>query len=342
MMMSRLSCVLSMAVVLCAPTIGRGHGPVETIVVGSTADGGGALATLFHFDGRDARLSYSTTIGPYSIYTGQLPAFESLDADDPPEIYVLDAGTPVSIEITDIQGPVHVVVNSTTLDDVGDSALIGTEPIGHTHPDWRLVLEAPAGTFGEGSISFRLTTTSASYTSSPIYTVKLTNGPLPPPDYDSAEYDQDDVKCRKTVSKAAQKFLAKKLTLARKCLDKIQVLEAHEALAVPPPLARMNRIEEAAEAACVGKPGQDPAKTMLGKIDAARAEAAAAVTSKCASLSSEDIDQNLGFVACQADRLLAASYPDAKSTMHEFTAPLLLGGLPLDRYFPCLHLMLAE
>lgn len=325
---------------LSLPLAARAHGPVETIEIGSTDDGGGALATFFHFDVREARLAYASTLLTTSIYTGELPAFESLPADDAPEIYVLDSGTPVSVEITNIVGSVQVVINSTTLDSVGDSVLLGSEPIGHTHPAWTLLLEAPAGTFGEGSISFKLTTTAPAYSDSDIYTIRLTNGPLPPPDFDTAEYDKAAVDCRKAAGKATQKFLDKKLSLARKCLDQLQVLGAKEALTVPP--ADLADSEAKAEAICVGEPGTEASKTMLGKIDAALAKAKDTITSKCTTLSSEDIDQNLGSVSCQADQLLAGTYPDAKSHMAEFNSQASQGGAALDTYFPCLHLILAE
>lgn len=130
------------------------HGPVETIEIGSTADGGGALVTFFHFHDRVARLSYSTTVGPNSIYTGALPAFESLPADDAPDLYVLDPGTQVNVEITAIEEGASVTINSTLLDEVGESVLLGTQPIGHNHPAWTLSLELPAGSFGEASVSF--------------------------------------------------------------------------------------------------------------------------------------------------------------------------------------------
>lgn len=316
------------------------HGPAETAQIGSTADGGGQLATFFHFDHREARLAYSTTLLTTSVYTGELPAFESLPADDAPEIYVLDPGTDVTVEVTDIQGSVKTVINSTTLDSVGDSVLLGTEPIAHTHPDWTLVLEAPAGEFGEGSISFKLTTTSLSYTDSEIYTIKLTNGPLPPPDFDTAAYDKANVDCRKATGKAAQKFLDKKLSMTRKCLDALQVLGAKEALTTPP--ADLADAEAAAEGVCVGETGTEAAKTLIGKIDAAKTKASESITSKCPMLSAEDISQNLGFVACRADQLLAATYPDGSVHMSEFTVQASQGGASLDTFFPCLHQILAE
>ncbi len=317
------------------------HGPMETVEIGSTADGSGALATFFHFHERVARLSYSTTVGPNSIYTGALPAFESLPADDAPDLYVLDPGTQVSVEITAIDEGASVTINSTLLDEVGESVLLGTEPIAHNHPAWTLSLELPAGSFGEATISFKLT--SPSYAESENYTVKFTNGVLSAPEYATGDYDKPGVACRKTVGKAGQKFFDKKLSLLRKCADALQVKEAKEALTTPP--SDLADADAKAEAACVGESGADADKTMLGKIEAARAKAFAAIQDECAiaaGMSDNDISQHLGLLGCRAEELLGSMYGNAKAAMSEYVTQVSQGGGDLDDSFPCLKTTIAE
>lgn len=333
---------LGAALALGAPAA-WGHGSVETIEIGSTADGGGALVTFFHFHERVARLSYSATVGPNSIYTGGLPGMQSLAHDDGPDIYVLDPGTDVSVEITAIDEGISVTINGNTLAAVGDATLLGNEPIGHNHPAWALSFARPAGSFGEGRVSFKLTTTSGSYSESEAYTLTLTNGALGATAYATGAYDKAGVACRQTVAKAGQTFLAKKLSLMRACADKLQALAAKNALTTPP--ADLAKVQAAAEKACVGASGEAAGKTMLGKIEVARSKAFGAIQKKCAvaaGLSDNDIHQHLGMIACRTDELVGAMYGNARTGMSGFFAQASQGGLRLHQYFPCLKLILAE
>lgn len=320
------------------------HDATLTAEIGSTADGGGALVSSLNFNEQVARLSYSTTVGPNSIYTGELPAFESLSADAAPNLYVLDPGTQVSVQITAIDAGASVTINSTTLDSPGDSVVLGSEPIGHNHPAWLLSLALPHGSFGEATITFKLTTTSGLYTESQAYRLQLNNGVLPPPSYDTAAYDKGGVACRQAVGKAAQKFFDKKVSLLRKCLDKVEVKEAKESLTIPP--ADVAAADAAAEAICVGEAGTPSEKTMLGKIDAARAKALEAIQGKCGSasplLSDDDVTQHLGLISCRAEELIGAIYGNAKGAISEYSAQASQGGASLDTYLPCLKHALAE
>jgi hypothetical protein len=99
--------------------------------------------------------------------------------------WVLSAGDlfPLNEQVTvrlTVQNPISAEasmrLNLQTLDAPGENASLGTfssEPETHVHPEWQLVLDN--GVVGEYSISFKLTTTAAGYTESPVYTLTLTN-----------------------------------------------------------------------------------------------------------------------------------------------------------------------
>ena len=101
---------------------------------------------------------------------------------DPPANYfffALDEGTPVDIELTAVAAApdtsIAMKLGDALLDAPGDTALIGVavEAL-HTHPEWLATI--PGGTAAGGatfSLSFRLTTTAATYQSSETYTASF-------------------------------------------------------------------------------------------------------------------------------------------------------------------------
>jgi hypothetical protein len=346
--MKRLVLAALSAALMSGPLPALAHGTAGVIAVASTADGGGALAAEFDFDAV-LKVDFSASLPPFSVYSGIIPAFEELDADDVLEsLYVLDVGTIVSLQVTGIDaGLTAVKIGPTTLDAVGDSAVIGTAPFGHTHPQYQLLLELPEGEFGEGRISFKLTASGpTSYAESEIYTVKISNGPLPVIDYDTALEDKASVKCMAAASKAAATFAAATQSALNKCLGKVEVLRAREALTVPP--GNLASAEAAAEKACADAAGSGPdSGTMLGRIEAARAKAVASIDAACgaggsADFSADDIAQHLGLVSCRTQELVAATHGVAHFNLEEFTARASQGGAPIADSLPCLVPTAAE
>lgn len=316
---------VAFAVVALAGTA-RAHGPSE-IFIGSTADGGGALEADYDFD-TVAPLTFVTEILGTSIYTSDEPSLDALADDDGANgHYVLDDGTQVSIEVTGLEpGKTAMKVNGNVLDAVGESAVIATfsaaDPAAfHRHPEWQLVLALPAGVYGSGTISFKLTTTSPSYTASESYTLTLSNGHLSPFDFNSVTYDKAAIDCQKTVGKAVRGFVAAEHQNLAKCLDKAQIVEAIEAA-----VGNSSKAAAQAAAAC--------GDALVEKIAAARQKAVDAIGGKCTAvgLGAEAIAAHVSFASCQTEKLLGASYPGA----HHLLATYVAGGQPTSDQFPCL------
>jgi hypothetical protein len=143
------------------------------MLIGSTADGGGSLAIDYDF-GSKIVVTPSFSGGGLTLYTATDPGFDVVLADRP-GFYRLDGATLVRLEVVGLDAGVSFKVGSTTLDAPGESATIGTMPDLHVHPEWRLTL--PDGVTGDYAFSFRLTTTSAAYGSSAVYTATITNAP---------------------------------------------------------------------------------------------------------------------------------------------------------------------
>ncbi len=330
---------------LAYPTTTRAHGATE-IVVGSTAAGGGALAIAYDF-GAVTRTTFSSSIGPLNLYSGIYPSMTSLDFDTPP-LYVLAEGTEVSLVISGIdEGRTSIKVDATALTGIGDTAPIGVAPFEDVHPTYQLLLAQPQGEFGEGTLSFRLTATGpTAYEDSAVYTVKISNGPLPPPAYNTISEDRSAVACSKKASKAIAKFVASKQKLLGKCLDKLQTYRARLALSTPP--GNVVTAEIAAEKACADVTGVgDDSRTMLGRIEAAREKAFTAIRSACGfagsdTLSDHDIRQQLGLAACRAEELVASIYGLARTDLDNFPVRASQGGDSVADHLPCLYLTVSD
>lgn len=318
-----------------AMLLGTGIAPVQAQHAGdmqlaSTIDGGGALAIEFDF-GTIVPVTFLTEIGGTSVYTATDPGFDSLEADEPLEsLFVLEDGVELRVEITALDaGKTAMNLNGALLDTVGESVVLGTtgalppnDP--HHHPELQLLLMMPPGEFGEGTLSFKLTTTSPLYTESESYTVKLSNGHLAPIEYDAGAYDKDSVGCRKTIGKEIKGFLAGKYQAMTKCLDVFQVLEALEAAGIDTASA-----EGKAEAACGQK--------LLDAVAKARTKATDKIAVKCGPAGSNDMNvesiaAHVSFVGCRVEETISASYPGAQGLLAEIT----VGGNPVDESFPCL------
>ena len=146
------------------------------ISIGSTANGGGALAVQYDFTPK-IQLAPSITIGGTTVYTATDPGFDAILADAA-GFFVLDTNTQVAVQLLAFDAGASLKVRTTVLDAVNESAVLGTYTNAapdalHHHPTWMLTL--PNGVYGDYELAFRLTTTSGAYTASQAYAVVLTN-----------------------------------------------------------------------------------------------------------------------------------------------------------------------
>jgi hypothetical protein len=145
----------------------RGHGHIE---IGSTAPEGGALEAELPFF--DIEVTESAVIGGSTLWSGTNPGVATLEEEEQQEgFYALPEGAPVSLEITALDAGVRFKFGDTTIDEPGESVLIGPAPF-HTSGEWQVVL--PEGVHdGEYGLSFRFTTTTPPYAASEVANVIL-------------------------------------------------------------------------------------------------------------------------------------------------------------------------
>jgi len=401
--------VIAVGVAL-APMRAHAHGAFN-MLLGSTASGGGSLKLDYEFTSVSTLslafpLSTPGTPNSSALFTGQEPSItlrQTVDLAEPS--YVLASGTDVTVEITAIDDGVAIqIVNDDgtttcttmspcTLRSVRDTATLGVvgsgsgqtlnpsgteNPDPHIHPTFSLTLSLDDSgnvQYGEGRVSFKLTTTSGSYTASPIYTLKLSNGPLPHFDYDTGAYASKSVACQQKVGQQVQNYINQKLNALRPCLDKIQVYVAYSDVTPPGDPKKAAALaksvagaQTAAEKACADSvtPKGADTQTMLGKIVMAHTKAMAEIQKKCGTpgapaadgktiptSATDDLDDNailqvLGLAGCRAEEQAAAAYGGALDDLEEYTARATQSGLPqpggltLDNYFPCLYSTAAE
>ncbi len=148
------------------------------IAVGSSAAGGGALATEFDYE-EPIVLTFSSCIGGTapnctggtSLYTATSPGFDG--GVDGTGLYALDPETPVTIEIVAIDEGLSLRVEGERLDSAGQSILLGVGP--DLHSDAETILALPGGTDANDlRLVFRLTTTAAAYQASADYELRFT------------------------------------------------------------------------------------------------------------------------------------------------------------------------
>ena len=146
----------------------RGHGHVE---IGSSAVGGGTLALEIPFDGT-IEVFESAEIGNVTLWSGTNPGIATVEPEDEKEgHYALPDGVPLSLEITALDAGVRFKWGETTIEEPGESVLLGTSPF-HSSGEWQVVL--PQGLQeGEYDLSFRITTTTPPFAASEVSTVTL-------------------------------------------------------------------------------------------------------------------------------------------------------------------------
>jgi hypothetical protein len=140
----------------------------------STADGGGALAVQWDFT-QEVQTGPVLCVGTTCFYSTIDPGFMAPPDDVPGDaFYRLPDGTDVSLEIVTIDPVLSIGnVNGHTLKKAGDSASLGTMPTIHVHPSWQI--KVASDVFATYQLSYKLTTTSLSFTESQVYTVNVTN-----------------------------------------------------------------------------------------------------------------------------------------------------------------------
>jgi cysteine-rich repeat protein len=143
------------------------------IEIRSTVAGGGALATDHDF-GEPVPVFESVCAGGICLYSSTDPGFVT-PASPAAGLFPLDAGTTVSLEVLAMDDAVSIKVGAVVLNEVGESAELGTALSLHRHPSWQLQL--PEGEVGEYTAAFKLTTPSSKYADSVQFTVMLSNAP---------------------------------------------------------------------------------------------------------------------------------------------------------------------
>lgn len=332
-MITRKALACTAALVLALGTVARAHHVVDFVVTSEREDGGRLLVS---YDFRAVvPVSFNFALGGTQVYSGTNPGFDTADGDEffpgtdiPYPIF--PPGISIYVELMDNDGgQTAMKVNGVTLSRPGESALVGVSgaaPPGdlHRHPEWQATLTVPPGTFGEARIGFRVWTDTPGYEPSATYTLVLSNGHLPAPEFTGDTYDRASVVCQQTVGKAAEPFTRTLFGALRRCLDRVQVFRAHQAAGLDD-----TKAFAAAGRAC--------GAATIAKVDKAQAKARAAIAKRCGAGASADfgdatLDQHLGLLRCRTEGMVAASYFRARTYLRFFRGP---DGRTLNEHFPC-------
>ena len=143
----------------------------------STEPGGGAL-TMEWNPQRKVQTFRSLCAGGECLFSAIDPGFRAPGQDAAPaDLFSLAPATTIRLELVDRDPAVTIRINGVPLRQPGESALLGTAPDIHSHPSWQL--SAPEGSAGDYQLAFRLETDSASYRSSEVLVVIVTNVATP-------------------------------------------------------------------------------------------------------------------------------------------------------------------
>ena len=168
------------ALALLAPAVSFADtvDPFDISVYG-TQSGGGALVTDYDFT-QATVVSESLCAGGLCLYTSTDPGLISR-TDGAGALQPLASGTEVALEIVALDDGVTVKIDAAVLDAPGETAVLGTAPSLHNHPEWQVT--RPEDERGTYAVAFRLLQSAgaASYAASPTYTLRLTNGPVATP-----------------------------------------------------------------------------------------------------------------------------------------------------------------
>lgn len=300
--LGRMALTLALLAVPAGAHAQHAHSDME---LGATADGGGALMIEYNF-GSIVRTDFAGLVGPFALYSSSNPGFTPVE-DEPLEgIYELDAGTTVSMSVVTIDAGLQLQLGATIMEAPGDSALIGTHDVAgdagalHRHPTFRLILDAPEGEFGEGTVSFKLAgdpLNPTSYADSETYTLKVSNGYLPENENPVA---LTGARCQKAVAKEVRTFVGKQYKWLSGCLDVVQDFKAKGGDLEAPSNAVLNKCST------------DSVRGVLAKVAADRAKALGKAAAKCGgTFESVAISTHLGMAQCRTQELIGAAYASA-------------------------------
>jgi len=321
----RMALTLALLAVPAAARAQHAHSDME---LGATADGGGALTIEYNF-GAIVRTDFAGLVGPFALYSSSNPGFTAVE-DEPLEgLYELDAGTAVSLSVVTIDPGVQLQLGATTMAAAGDSAVIGTHDVAgeggalHQHPTFRLILDAPEGEFGEGTVSFKLTgdpLNPTSYADSETYSLEVSNGYLPENENPEA---LTGARCQKAVAKEVRTFIGKQYKWMSGCLDAVQDFKA-----------KGGDLESPSNTV-LSKCSTDAVKGVQAKIAADRAKALSKAAAKCGgTFESVAISTHLGMAQCRTQELIGGAYASAL----EDVAVVMFGDdeEAAEAAFPCL------
>lgn len=145
---------------------------IAPLVVGSTAEGGGALR-LVRTDNDVVTVQASATAGSFVLYTAADPSFENPEGDE--GVFPLADGTQVTVHVVAIGETSGVKLRGQTLLAAGDSVVLGTMPSLHAHPEWQLTL--PEGETACQTIVLRVSAAGSPYAESDAFTLQIANDP---------------------------------------------------------------------------------------------------------------------------------------------------------------------
>ena len=150
------------------------------ILVGSTADGGGALALHPEFDlDTPVPVPFAECLGGSGedcsggtrVHQVANPGINSAEDDDPDEsFFALDPGVAVDLEVLAIDAGLSIRFDEQIIDEVGDRAVLGTTPEFHADPETQLTI-GPDGGPSRYQVTFRISTPGGGFTASAPLTV---------------------------------------------------------------------------------------------------------------------------------------------------------------------------
>ncbi len=211
-----------------------------------------------------------------------------------------------------------------TAGDVGANCSENSEcstlsPDIHNHPEYQLQLIALSGDnpdlFAEGDVLFKLTNTDAAgYGESPVYKLTLSNGHLPPAEFEDAPDDADKkrrAKCQKAVAGEVRKLVADHYKRLSQCMD---ALVAAEELG-----GKESNVDKKCDLSSSGK-------GVVGRLQEKVAKAVAKIEKKCGEptlgAASEpytlrQINNHLGMATCRTQDLIGGLYNGSLGMLEE-------------------------
>lgn len=160
------------------------------LVIGASEAGGGKLLSDYNF-GLPLEVFESASLGGFTLWSGADPGFAQAEFDDPGEgFYALADGVTISLEVTALEAGMQFRFGDVTVNEVGESVVLGTVPELHGHGEWQVRL--PEGvTTGQYPFSFRFIA-DGRYTASESETALLTPIPGDGPVEDHGDEDDHD------------------------------------------------------------------------------------------------------------------------------------------------------